>query len=143
MSNQIINRKAKFDYEFIRTEIAGIQLVGSEIKSIREGMVNLGDAFCFFVGDELFLKNTAIKENGTSFCHEEMRDRKLLMKKKELLKIQKDLVKGMTLVPYRIFINERGLAKVEIALARGKKSYDKRQTIKSREAEIEIKRNIK
>lgn len=139
---QIINRRAKYDYEFIKTEIAGMQLVGSEIKSIRKSLVSLGESFCIFNNGELILKNANIKENGTTFSHEGLRDRKLLLKKKELEKLQKELIKGLTIVPYRIFINERGFAKIEIALAKGKKDYDKRSSIKAREAKTEIQRNL-
>jgi SsrA-binding protein len=136
---EIVNRKAKYDYEFLRMETTGIELVGSEIKSIRASKVSIAEAFCVFENGELFLKNAIIKENGTAFSHEENRDRKLLMKRSELDKLQKDLVKGLTIVPYRIIIGQRGWAKVIIALAKGKKNYDKRETIKKRETEREIR----
>ena len=143
MSISIINRKAKFEYEFIRTEVAGIVLMGSEIKSIRKSRVNLSDSFCSFIDGELYLRNANIAENGTDFCHEAIRDRKLLLKKRELNKLKKELIKEFTIVPYKLFINERGFCKIEIALAKGKKTYDKREAIKARETKIEIQRNLK
>jgi len=136
---EIVNRKARYDYTFLKTETAGIELVGSEIKSIRSSNVSLADSFCIFQNGELFLKGALIKENGTAFSHKENRDRKLLMKRRELEKLQKELVKGLTIVPYKIFFNSRGWAKMEIALAKGKKDYDKRETIKKREIERQIR----
>ena len=135
---EIVNRKARYDYSFLKMEVAGIELVGSEIKSIRKSNVSLADSFCLFMNGELFLKNSKIKENGTAFSHKEDRDRKLLMKRSELNKLEKELTKGLSIIPYKIFIAKRGFAKVEIALAKGKKDYDKRETIKKREAEREI-----
>jgi SsrA-binding protein len=132
---EIVNRKAKFDYTFLRTEIAGIQLVGSEIKAIRSSKISLADSFCMFVNGELFLKNSHITGNGTAYSHVENRDRKLLMKRNELVKLEKELVKGLAVVPYKIFIDKRGFAKVQIALAKGKKDYDKRESIKKRDIE--------
>jgi len=136
---EIVNRKAKFDYTFLRTEIAGIQLMGSEIKAIRSSKISLADSFCLFVNGELFLKNSHITENGTAFSHKADRDRKLLLNKKELVKLEKELVKGLTVVPYKLFIDKRGFAKVQIALAKGKKDYDKRESIKKRDTEREIR----
>jgi SsrA-binding protein len=135
----IVNRKAKHDYTFLKTETVGIELVGSEIKSIRAAKMTLTDAFCVFHNGELFLKNAKISGNGTAFSHDELRDRKLLMKKVELQKLEKELVKGLTIVPYMIVFGDRGWAKVVIALAKGKKDYDKRETIKKREIEREIR----
>lgn len=129
----IINKKVKFEYEFIQTYICGIKLVGSEVKSIREGKVSLSESYCVFVNGELFVKNSNISELKTSFGHKSNQDRKLLLKKQELNRLQKDLIKGLTIVPYRIFIDDRGLIKVEIVLARGKKLHDKKNTIKERE----------
>jgi len=143
MSVEIVNRRAKYDYEFLRSEIAGIQLKGSEIKSIANNKMSLADSFCLFINNELFLLNSKISENGTAFCHLENRERKLLLKRKELNKLQKDLVKGLTIVPYKVFINERGFAKVLIYLAKGKKDYDKRETIKKRDSDREILQNLK
>jgi SsrA-binding protein len=133
-----VNKKAKFEYEFIRTEVAGMQLHGSEVKSIKNGKISMNEAFCVFVGNELYVKNINITGNGTAYSHEAIRDRKLLLKKKELVKLQKDLIKGLTIVPYKIFKNERGIFKIEVVLARGKKLHDKRATIKNREMDREI-----
>jgi SsrA-binding protein len=135
---EIVNRKAKYDYEFLRLEEVGIELRGSEIKSIRQSKVNLTDAFCIFQDGELFMKNAMIKGNGTAYSHPEIRDRKLLMKRRELDKLEKELVKGYSIIPYKIIFGNRGWAKVVIALAKGKKNYDKRQAIKKREMEKQI-----
>jgi SsrA-binding protein len=135
----IVNRKSRFEYSFIRTEISGIQLTGGEVKSIRDGKVSMVDSFCFFNGIELYMKNVNIHSDGTSYSHVPMRDRKLLLTKKELTKLKNELTQGLSIIPYRIFLNEKGLIKVEIALAKGKKLYDKRETIKKRESEREIK----
>jgi SsrA-binding protein len=133
-----VNKKARFEYEFIRTEVAGIQLHGSEVKSIKDGKISMTEAFCVFIGGELYVKNINITGNGTAYSHEPIRDRKLLLKKQELIKLQKDLIKGFTIIPYKIFKNERGVFKMEIALARGKKLHDKRATIKERDINREI-----
>ncbi len=133
-----VNKKARFEYEFIRTEVAGIQLHGSEVKSIKDGKISMTEAFCVFIGGELYVKNINITGNGTAYSHEPIRDRKLLLKKQELIKLQKDLIKGFTIIPYKIFKNERGVFKMEIALARGKKLHDKRATIKERDISREI-----
>lgn len=134
------NRKAKFDYHFLRTEIAGIELVGTEVKSLRDGKVNLSEAFCAFDKGELWLINSSITPNTNSYPHEALRRRKLLLKRKELDKLQKDLIKGLTIVPVRIFTNEYGYFKLEIALAKGKKDYDKRETIKERDIQRDLNR---
>lgn len=139
----IINKKVKFEYEFIQTYICGIKLVGSEVKSIREGKVSLSESYCVFINGELFVKNSNISELKTSFGHKSNQDRKLLLKKQELNRLQKDLIKGLTIVPYRIFIDDRGLIKVEIVLARGKKLHDKRESIKLKDIKKEISRNLK
>lgn len=139
----IINKKVKFEYEFIQTYICGIKLVGSEVKSIREGKVSLSESYCVFINGELFVKNSNISELKTSFGHKSNQDRKLLLKKQELNRLQKDLIKGLTIVPYRIFIDDRGLIKVEIVLARGKKLHDKRESIKIKDIKKEISRNLK
>ena len=137
-----VNKKAKFEYEFIRTEVAGMQLSGSEVKSIKDGKISMTEAFCVFVDGELYVKNINITGNGTAYSHEPTRDRKLLLKKKELVKLQKDLIKGFTIVPYKIFKNERNVFKIEIALARGKKLLDKRATIKERDINREIAKTL-
>lgn len=136
---EIVNRKSRFEYHFIRTEISGIKLVGSEVKSIRDGKVSMTDSFCFFNGSELFVKNININSDGSPYSHQPMQDRKLLLKKRELLKLKNDLIKGYSIIPYRIFLSERGFIKLEIALVKGKKEFDKRETIKKRESEREIK----
>jgi SsrA-binding protein len=143
MKNQvnIVNRRAKFEYEFIRTEIGGIVLMGSEVKSIRDGKISLSESFCTFINGELFLKNANISEMSSDYTHKSNQDRKILLKKRELIRLQKELIKGLTIVPYRVFLNEKGLIKIEVVLAKGKKLYDKRETIKARDIEREIKRN--
>jgi SsrA-binding protein len=143
MKNQvnIVNKKAKFEYEFIRTEIGGIVLMGSEVKSIRDGKISLSESFCTFINGELYLRNANISEIPTNYTHKSTQDRKILLKRRELAKLQKELIKGLTIVPYRVFLNEKGLIKVEIVLARGKKTHDKRESIKARDVEREINRN--
>jgi SsrA-binding protein len=139
----IRNRQAGFEYELLDKYIAGIVLTGTEIKSIREGKVNLQDGYCYFNNGELFVKGVNITPyaQGTHYNHEATRERKLLLKRVELKKIETKVdEKGFTLVPTRLFINDRGFAKIEIALARGKKMHDKRQNIKEREAKRELDR---
>lgn len=118
-------------------------LTGTEIKSVKEGKVNLGDSFCYFRQGELWLKNLHISEykNGSYANHEPLRLRKLLLTKKEMRKLEgKIKEKGLTIIPYKIFFSERGLAKIEIVLAKGKKSFDKRESIKERDTAKEIQR---
>ena len=132
----IKNKRASFDYEFIDTYTAGIVLTGTEIKSVRQGKASLVDTFCFFSRGELWVKNMHIAEYfyGSYNNHAARRDRKLLLTKKELRKLQRTSDEpGFTIVPTSLFINERGLSKVVIALAKGKKQYDKRQTLKEKE----------
>lgn len=139
----IQNKKAYFEYHILEKYVAGIELLGTEIKSIRAGKANLSDGFCTFVGNELFAFNIHISEYsmGSFYNHEPKRNRKLLLTKKELKKLQnKTKDKGMTIVPLQLFINERGFAKMEIALAQGKKLHDKRDAIKERESKIELNR---
>lgn len=138
----IVNRKVKFEYEFINTYTAGVQLFGTEVKSIRRGEISLVDGFCFFNNGEFFLKNTQIQNTQPGSSHEVNRDRKLLLKKKELNELNKKLIDGLTVVPYRIFTNDKGLIKVEVVLAKGKKVYDKRETIKKRDIERELSRRF-
>lgn len=137
----IKNRKASFDYEFVETYTAGIVLTGTEIKSIRLGKVSLVDTYCYFVGGELWVKNMNIAEYfyGSYNNHNARRERKLLLTKKELRSLlNQEKNPGFTIIPVRLFINEKGLAKVVIALARGKKEYDKRQSIKEKEDRREM-----
>jgi len=139
----IKNKKASFEYEFLEKYVAGIQLFGTEIKSIREGKVNLLDAYCFFRNGELWIQNMHIAEYwwGTCNNHDPKRERKLLLTRKELNKLErKTQDKGLTIIALRMFVNERGFAKLEIALARGKKRYDKREDIKQRDSKRELDR---
>ena len=132
----IKNRRASFDYAITDTFTAGIVLTGTEIKSIRQGKASLVDTFCFVNNGEVWVKNMYIAEYfyGTYNNHAERRDRKLLLNKKEIAKLEKNGKEtGFTIVPLRLFINERGLAKLVIGIGRGKKDYDKRQSIKERE----------
>ena len=143
-SIQIKNRRASFDYEFLETYTAGIQLVGTEIKSIRAGKVSLQDAYCFFVGNELFVRgmNIALYHWGSWHQHEPVRDRRLLLNRRELRHLQQaDKQKGLTIVAVKLFIAENGYAKLLIALAKGKKEYDKRESIKSKDLRREMERN--
>ena len=146
MTNTITikNKRAGFEFFLIDHYTAGIKLTGTEIKSIRTGKVNLNDAFCAFVDDELFVKNMHIAEYayGTHYNHEPKRDRKLLLTKRELKKLAtKVKEKGFTIVPVKLFINEKGLAKLDIALAKGKHFYDKRETLKKKDVKREIDRS--
>jgi SsrA-binding protein len=143
---QIKNKRAYFDYHVIENFNAGIALLGTEIKAIRQGKANMSDAFCMFIGNTLYVRNLHISEySHSSFYHHDIkRDRVLLMHKKELKKLKaKSEEKGYTIVPLRIFTNERGFAKVEIALAQGKKEFDKRDSIKDRESKREMDRAMK
>jgi SsrA-binding protein len=139
----IKNKRAKFEYEFIDTYLAGLVLKGTEIKSIREGKVNLQDGYCFFKNGELFSKGIHISPyaQGSFYNHEEGRERKLLLKRQELGKLESKMnEKGLTIIPTRLFINDRGLAKMEIALAKGKKIHDKRDSIKDKDLKREFDR---
>ena len=142
----IKNRKATFDYELIETFTAGIVLTGTEIKSLRQGKAGLSDTYCMVENHELWVKNMYIAEYsyGSYNNHTTHRDRKLLLTRKELSKIAKAAEQpGYSVVPLRVFINERGLAKMVIAVARGKKLYDKRQSIKDREDKRNLDRMFK
>lgn len=140
---EIVNRKAKFQYNFTQEFDAGIMLKGTEVKSLRGGNANLNDAYCFFKNGELFIKNLYIAEysHGNVHNHETRRDRKLLLRKAELRKLHRRVSeKSMTIVPFKIFFSERGIAKIRIALAQGKSAYDKRDTIRERDAKRELDR---
>ncbi len=154
----IKNKRASFEYSFIDKYLAGIQLTGTEIKSIREGKSTINEAFCVFIltkrskenpmkrNSELFIRNMHIAHyfNGTYNNVEEKRDRKLLLNKRELEKLQDKLKdQGLTIVPIRLFVNEKGYAKLEIALAKGKKIFDKRDDIKKRDIERDTNRQLK
>ena len=140
---RIKNKKAWYEYMLLEEFTAGIVLTGTEIKSIREGKVNLTDSYCTFSNDELFVVNMHIAEYkyGNQFNHEPKRARKLLLNKRELRKIQgKAKDKGVTVVPVELYINDEGLAKLTIYIARGKKTYDKRETLKNKDQKREIER---
>ena len=142
-SINIKNRRASYEYELIDKYVAGMQLMGTEIKSIREGKATLADAYCYFRNEELWVKQMHITPyaQGTHYNHDQTRERKLLLNKKELSKLlAKTEEKGMSIVPTRLFINERGFAKLEIALARGKKIHDKRDSIKEKDVKRDLKR---
>ena len=139
----IVNRKAKFEYEFLDTYEAGIVLQGTEIKAVRKGQANLRDAYCTFKKGELYVRSLFIAEytHGNQFNHDTRRPRKLLLHRSELRKLEKRVKeRGFTIIPYRLYINERGLAKVEIALAQGKKVYDKRESIKQKDLKRDMNR---
>jgi len=142
----ITNRKASFEYHYLQLYTAGIMLTGTEVKSLRDGKGNISDAFCLFQNGELWLKNMHISEfkQGSYNNHDPKRLRKLLLKKNELQKIlSKVKEKGITLIPVKVFFSDRGFAKVEIALARGKKQFDKREDLKKKDAQREIARALK
>lgn len=139
----IRNKKAYFNYEILEKYIAGMQLRGTEIKSIRQGKASLGDSYCYFAKNELWIKNMRISEydHSTFFNHDPYRDRKLLMNRRELNKLEKQTrEKGLTIVALRVFINDKGLAKIEIGLARGKKQYDKREAIRQKDQNRDMDR---
>lgn len=143
----ILNKRAKFEYEILDKYLAGIVLTGTEIKSIRMGKVSIAESFCEFNDqDELFVINMNIEQYsfGTHYNHKPKSERKLLLQKKELKKLHKEVKNsGLTIVPLRLFINEKGFAKMDIALVRGKKLYDKRETIKNRENKRNLDRLMK
>jgi SsrA-binding protein len=137
------NKKAYFEYFLLEEYTAGIQLTGTEIKSIREGKVSFVDSFCAFHGHELFVLNLHISEYslGTHYNHDPKRERKLLLNARELRKLQnKTKEKGLTIIPVLLFINDKGFAKLKIALAKGKHSYDKRETIRKKDVQRDLDR---
>ena len=139
----IVNRRAKFEYHFDSKYEAGIQLTGTEVKSIRAGQANLSDAYCIFEDGELYVVSMFIAEYkyANQFNHDTRRKRKLLLKKKQLQKLEKKIKeRGFTIVPYRLYFNDRNFVKVEIALAQGKKAFDKRQSIKEKDAKRDLAR---
>ena len=139
----ILNKRAKFDYEILDRYTAGIVLTGTEIKSIRLGKASIAESFCEFHDGELFVINSHIEEYlyGTHYNHKAKSERKLLLNKRELKKLNKDSDnKGLTIVPLRLFTNEKGLAKLDIALCRGKKNYDKRESLKEQDTKRDLDR---
>jgi SsrA-binding protein len=139
----IRNKKASHDYEFIEKFTAGIQLTGTEIKSIRAGKATLSDSYCLFRDKELYIKGMHISEYwwGNINNHDPIRERKLLLRMRELRRIERKVKEtGLTVIVIKVFVNERGLAKAEIALAKGKKEYDKRETLKRRDSDRELDR---
>ncbi len=142
----IKNRRAGFDYIFIEKFTAGIVLLGTEIKSIREGKASLVDSYCYFKNDELYIRslNISIYTEGNLYNHEPTRERKLLLHKQELTKLKKKMQdKGLTIVPTVLFTSDSGYAKVEIAVAKGKKLYDKREDLKTKDLNREMNRKFK
>ncbi len=142
----IKNKKASFEYEFIDTYEAGLQLMGTEIKSIRDSKASIKEGYCVFKKGELYIKNIHISEykEGSYNNHEPKRDRKLLLHKRELEKLSKkknDV--GLTIIPVKMYINSRGLAKIQIALAKGKKMYDKRESLKAKDDKRYMDRALK
>lgn len=143
VTKEIVNRKAKFEYHFIQMYEAGLVLTGTEVKALRLGLANLNDAYCLIDRGNLVVKSLYISEydHGTIYNHDARRDRRLLLHKAELKKLERRVTeKGMTIVPYRLFFNDRGFAKLEVALAQGKKAFDKRETIKERDNQRELDR---
>ncbi len=143
---EIKNRRASFDYAFLEKYIAGMVLTGTEIKSIRQGKASLAESYGVFVKGELFVRNLQITEyeKAKHFNHDPNRDKKLLLTANELKKIEKKLKdQGITIVPTRLFINDKGFAKLEIAVAKGKKTFDKREDIKKKDTERELMRKLK
>ncbi|MBR1516638.1 MAG: SsrA-binding protein SmpB [Bacteroidales bacterium] len=143
---EIRNKRATFEYFLLDEYTAGLVLTGTEIKSIRDGKANLADAYCVFIGNELFVREMHISEYrfGSYLNHPAKRDRKLLLNRKELRKLQNRIKeRGLTIVPVMLFVNPNGLAKLQIALARGKKFYDKRDSIKAKDAKRDMERQMR
>jgi SsrA-binding protein len=139
----ILNKRARFDYEIIEKFTAGIVLAGTEIKSIRLGKANITESFCEFNGTELFAINTYIEEYafGNQFNHKARSERKLLLNKRELKGLARSVqAKGLTIVPLKLFTNEKGIAKLEIGLCKGKKTYDKRESLKEQDTKRDLER---
>lgn len=143
VTREIVNRKASFEYAFIQMFEAGLVLTGTEVKALRLGLANLNDAYCIFDHGNLIVKNMFIAEydHGTIYNHDARRDRRLLLRKPELKKLERRATeKGLTIVPYKLYFSARGFAKLEIALAQGKKAFDKRETIKERDSKRDLER---
>ncbi|PCJ82767.1 MAG: SsrA-binding protein [Flavobacteriales bacterium] len=142
----IRNKRASYEYQLLDKYVAGIQLTGTEIKSIRNSKASITEAYCLFIKSELWVRNMHIEEysHGTHYNHEPKRERKLLLNRSELKKLHRNIKqKGLTIVPLRLFINEKGFAKLEISMVQGKKLYDKRENIKQKDAKREMDRKLK
>lgn len=138
------NKKASFNYQFLDNYVAGIILLGTEIKSIRNHKVNFIDSYCTFIDGELWLRGLHIAQYQFGDKHEEKRNRKLLLTKTELKKLHSKVqLSGLTIIPVRLFVNERGLCKIEIALCKGKQEFDKRESIKSKDIKRDIETLLK
>jgi SsrA-binding protein len=147
MSKLIVkNKRGYFEYEILKKEVAGIQLVGSEVKSIKSGNVSISEAYCYINNDEIFIKGMHVaehKEAGTKLNHEPIRNRKLLLKKKEIIGLRENVsVKGFTIIPLSIILSDTGYIKLEIGLGKGKNLYDKSKAIKLRDLDRDLKRNV-
>jgi SsrA-binding protein len=145
-SINIKNKKARFEFEFIETYTTGIVLTGTEIKSIRASKASIAESYGVLVNNEIIIRNMYVQEydNGTHYNHQPRRDRKLLLNRTEINKIERKIKsKGLTLVPISLFINKKGLAKLEIALAKGKKIHDKREDLKQKDAKRDLDRILK
>jgi SsrA-binding protein len=143
VTKEVLNRKAKFEYSFIQMFEAGLVLTGTEVKALRLGLANLNDAYCLFDNGNLTVKSMFIAEydHGTIYNHDARRDRRLLLRKPELKKLERRVTeKGLTIVPYRLYFTDRGFAKLEVALAQGKKAFDKRDAIKERDNKRDLDR---
>lgn len=142
-SKEIVNRKARYEYQLLDSFEAGLVLTGTEVKAVKEGEANLSDAYCLFENGNLTLKSMFIAHYkfGTIHNHETRRDRRLLLRKTELKKMERRVTeKGMTIVPYKLYFSERGFIKIELFLAVGKKTYDKRESIKERQNKRDLDR---
>lgn len=142
-SIEIKNKRAKFDYEWLDTYTAGMQLLGTEVKSVRMGKASIAEAYCYFKDNELFIRNMNIAEwsHGNIYNHDPIRERKLLLSKRELEKITKTTKdQGITVIPTKLFLSEKGWVKLNIAVARGKKNYDKRHSLKDKDAKRDLAR---
>jgi SsrA-binding protein len=139
---KIVNRKASYNYAFIESYVAGAVLLGSEVKSVRANKVSLTDAFCYFHNGELFLKNMQLTPSDVNYTHDPMRVKKLLLNKKELRKLERDLIKGTTIIVREVF-TVNGRIKIGIALAKGKKDYDKRESLKDKDSKRDMDKQLK
>lgn len=139
----ITNKSVKFEYFILETYVAGIKLLGSEVKSIRESNAGFTGSYCYFDNGELYIKDFYIGERKNSFSHEGKRIKKLLLKKRELVKLENSLDKHMSIVPVKLFENERGIFKIEISLVKGKKLWDKRESIKERDIQRELDKRFR